>query len=56
VEPKTTKSKVLTLRVTEDEQKAMEEAAAKRRLTMSCYLARSGMVVAESKQDLLAVA
>jgi len=47
---------VLTLRVTEGERKELEQAAAKRRLTLSNYLARAGLVVAEHKRDLLAVA
>jgi hypothetical protein len=50
------RKEVLTLRVTEAERKAMELAAAKRRLTLSNYLARSGMVVAKAQCDLLAVA
>ena len=52
----TPKTRVLTLRVTVDEGKALERAATKRRLTLSNYLARSGIVVAEHKRDLLAVA
>jgi hypothetical protein len=52
----TGKTEVLTLRVTKPERKALEQAAAKRRLTLSGYLARSAMVVAEHKRDLLAVA
>jgi len=50
------KSHVLTLRVTEGERKELEQAAAKRRVTLSNYLARAGLVVAEHKRDLLAVA
>jgi len=56
LEPKTHKTKVLTLRVTENEEKILAEAARRRRITMSGYLARSALVVAESARDLLAVA
>ena len=52
----TNKSQVLTLRVTEAERKSLEQAAARRRLTLSNYLARAGLTVAEHERDLLAVA
>ena len=53
---KTRKVEVLTLRVTKAERKALEQAASKRRITMSNYLARAGLCVAAYKRDLLAVA
>ena len=56
LEPNTLKTKVLTLRVTEDEEKILAKAARRRRITMSGYLARSALVVAENPLDLLAVA
>jgi uncharacterized protein (DUF1778 family) len=58
VEPniETTKTEVLTLRVTKAERKALQEAAAKRRLTLSGYLARAGLRAAELRRDILAAA
>jgi hypothetical protein len=50
------KSEVLTLRVTKLERQDLEQAAIRRRLTLSGYLARSGLVVAHHERDLLAVA
>jgi uncharacterized protein (DUF1778 family) len=50
----TTKTEVLTLRVTKAERKSLEQAASKRRLTLSGYLARAGLRAAELKRDILA--
>jgi uncharacterized protein (DUF1778 family) len=51
----TTKTEVLTLRVTKAERQALELAASKRRLTLSGYLARAGLRAAD-KRDILAAA
>jgi hypothetical protein len=56
VKPDTAKTEVLTLRVTKPERQDLEQAANRRRLTLSGYLARSGLVVAKHERDLLAVA
>jgi len=58
VEPnfETNRTEVLTLRVTKAERQALEQAAAKRRLTLSGYLARAGLRTAELKRDILAAA
>ena len=56
MEPDITKTEVLTLRVTKVERQALEQAAAKRRLTLSGYLARAGLRAAELKRDILAAA
>lgn len=50
------KTEVLTLRVTKAERETLEQAALKRRLTLSGYLARAGLRAAELKHDVLAAA
>jgi uncharacterized protein (DUF1778 family) len=43
VGPKTTKTEVLTLRVTKAEREAFEQVAKEQRLTLSNFLARAGL-------------